>query len=249
MLKIAQTNPATAPRSSATISAEIDRLNEDLTRGNARLKVLSANYDAAILAGDKEAEANESETTLTRRTVRRAELRLTALKFDLEQAKEREREAAAQIQRDQATSAVAAVMKKFDTGYREPARAIAAFLREYQAANDLAFEAGVPRCHNLTRFRAGEVEPEHTREAFVYIDEQGNETDNEFPPGSYRLDAEGRKLDNMGHVLKPRPKRQKLILVPRRRTPDMQLPSLCREVNLPALTLDDQPIYPPATPT
>jgi hypothetical protein len=232
-----------ALRSSGSILAEIDRLNSELNLAGLRLKVLTAGYDAAILAGDKEAEANETETTLTKRTIRRAELQLVALNVDLDSSLEREREAAAQAKRDKANAAVAAVMRKFDVGYREPAKLIADFLIEYDAANKLAFEADVPTVHKLTRFKAGTVEPAYERPKTVFIDESGAETDNPYPAGAYRKDDQGRRLNNLGQPLPMRPQRQKVETVPARRHPDVELPYLSRAVELPRLTLDDEPAW------
>ncbi|MDB5534326.1 MAG: hypothetical protein JWO28_2641 [Hyphomicrobiales bacterium] len=235
---------ALTPRSAASISAEIGRLSADLTAGNARLAELTGAYDAAILAGDAEAQANEAETTATRRGVRRAELLIADLREELVVATRREADEMAQSKRDAANAAVAALLADMDKGYRVPARIIANFMQKYDEVTAQALDAGVPTPHALTRFKAGNVEPAHDRQVEVYIDEAGFETSNAFPPGDYRLDREGRKLDprspRLDRLMPERQKRVKTVHVEARRHPDRQLAGLVGMVSLPAATLDDE---------
>jgi len=234
-------------RSSTIIRSDIDRLEQERDVGNDRLTALKASYDADIMAGDAAAEANETETATTRRSVRRAELRLVELRVELDAAVEVEREDAAQAKRDAANAAVKDLLAKLDKGYRKPAMIIAGFLNEWNAVTELASEAGVPMPHTLSRVKAGYYEPAYDREVTVYIDENGNETSLAYPPGSYGTDAQGRKLDphsqRAGALLPERPKRTKVERVPQKYVPEVDMGGLPTRVSLPGAGFGEDRIW------
>jgi hypothetical protein len=137
-------------------------------------------------------------------------------------------------------SAVEAVIASFDAKYRKPARQIAAFLKELQAADQLAFEAGVPSVHKLTRVVPQRNEPNRMEEQTFYIDEFGCETDQAYPAGAYRKDAEGHLLNAAGQRMSPRPARTRMVEVRGAITPELWLDGLDALVNLPGANVGDE---------
>lgn len=232
-------------RSSDNIGFEIERVAGERQAAETHLAQLEATYDQILKTGDDgAAEKHETDTAAARRAIRRAELRSRELQEELQTTLSAEREAETELQKQQAISAREAVRLKFQIEYVEPARRIAAFLRQYQSAEVACCHAGVPTLQAELRARPDERIDAHEESFFVYIDESGYETDQARPGGVHGVCPKtGGVLDSSGNLIPERPKRTKTRIVPASFTPGRKLHGLPEVVNLPGIGIDEQDIW------
>jgi hypothetical protein len=227
------------PRATESIAADIDGVEVDRAAAAGRLEQLQTEWNAVLLAGDdKRAERHEAAMAKERRAVQRFDLRIPILKEELAAGLAAEQAAALAERQAAAKQQVDALIARASE-YRDAAKTIARFLSDWKEVTDMASTAGVSTPHEHLRFEPGAVIPAHQIEEHVYLDEAGSETSSPFAAGSYRLDAEGRRLDRLGQPLAERKQRKKVRTVPERQQPSRNLPQLPATVALPALALGE----------
>lgn len=230
---------ATAP-TSATIRVDLDTLDRDRETAADELACLRAGRDAVLLTGDDAAaERHDAEIARQGRAIERCDLRRPGLVADLEAAAAREREEARARQQDEARAEVERVIGRLGSEYEVPAKLIATFLADWQRACVVADAAGVPGPDVVARERAPQiVEPAGEEVFLVYIDENGRDSDQPHPAGSYQTDARGSYVepDGRGGTRPIRSRRQERRTRPRAARYDggIYLGSLAASTNLPA---------------
>jgi len=237
-------------RASSEVIAELAELERSKSQAQTRLTDLDAKYDAAILAGDAAAEKHEAETAVTKRGIRRAELRKQELESELKAAQELEAQDDRRRRQSEARAAVAAVLAEVEKSYRTPAKAVAAFLARYEAAEQLAAAARVDGPHKLLRMLPDTVVPAHDQEYDVYVDEYGVEVSNQYPAGSYHIDAKtgGRIYEGSGgSIAQPYPTKTKTRKVSEQIILGRRELDLVESIKLPGLRVGEPPIWPTST--
>lgn len=183
-------------KSSEQLREELARLDADRAANIEKLDRLDDERTAVLLTDDDaKAEQHDAEAQRTRRAIERADLKRPAAVEAIAAAEERERLEARAIQQAEARSKVQAVLKRLDDEYGAPAKQIAAFLADWKEASEAARKADVDGPDTLAREQAPQLISEAGEDVhLVYIDEQGNDTDVPFPPGSYEADPEGKPI-------------------------------------------------------
>lgn len=229
---------ATAP-TSAAIRVDLDALDRERETASTELARLRAGRDAVLLSGDDvAAERHDAEIARQGRAIERCDLRRPSLVADLEAAETREREEARARQQEEARAEVDRVIGRLGSEYEVPAKLIATFLADWQRVEALAKAAGVDGPDRLTRERDPVViDPAGEDVRLVYIDEQGRDSDQPYPPGTYVLNAEGYPIeDRSGYAPRVLPtRRQERRAFPRAARYDrgIYLGSLAASTNLP----------------
>jgi hypothetical protein len=178
------------PAASVTLRGDLDRLDQDRAAAVAELALLQRTRKDVLLSGDDAAaERHDSDMARQRRAIERADLRRPGVVDALDEAEQREEaERVAKIKND-ANRTVSAFLKTVEERYRKPALELVAFLQEWQQVSGIAKEAGVPGPNAILRtcdrvlLKPERVEQESY---FVFVDENGVETGNEWPAGSYQ---------------------------------------------------------------
>lgn len=232
------TTTAAIGRSSEMIRGEIGRLRTLKAESQASLDKLVRAYDVDLRSGDDAADRNERETTVLRRTVRRCELDLLDLEKELAAAQAEEQRQRDELKKREAENAVQAIIAEVEDHYVGPAKAIAAFLQRYRAAEKLAYDAGVPTFHQRARCTPDIRRPERVETYTVYVDEFGSETGSPVSGGSYVIDAQGQRRDHKGNVVVERPKKTKRRIIDAEIIRGRSLPPLPELVRLPAIEID-----------
>jgi hypothetical protein len=232
-------------RASDSIRAEIERVAGDRQVAEARLARLELTYDHVLKTGDDAAaETHETDSAATRRAIRRADLRSAELQEQLQAAVAAEQEAETEREKQRAIEARESVRRKFQAEYIDPARRIAAFLREYQAAEIVCWNANVPTLQAELRTTPDERIAAREEEYTVYIDENGQETDHARPGGVHGVCPKtGGPIDKSGQLIPERPKRTKTRTILGSFTPGRRLHELPEVVNLPGIRIDDPDIW------
>jgi hypothetical protein len=216
-------------RSSTEIRADIDTLKKERASAEARLGELEATYNDVLLNGtDKEAEKHEAESAKQRRAVQRADLRLPPLEDELQDALEREERERFAEQQERARKAVQDIIARAETEYAVPAAKIASFLKDWEAATDLAEAAKIDPPNSVLRCRPARMGEPTTQEVVVYT--------NRFRHVSERLPPAD---DPNG----PWEASVRTKVVPPVMVPGDYLPDLATSVALPPLKLNDRAIW------
>jgi hypothetical protein len=188
--RIVEAPSTPAPATSATLRADLDRLDQDRAAAVADLARLEGSRRDVLLSGDDAAaERHDAEMARQRRAIERADLRRPGIVDALDGAEQREEaERITKIKND-ANGIVSAFLKTAEERYRKPALELVAFLQEWQRVSAIAKEAGVPGPNAILRTCDRVLlKPERVEEEsyFVFVDENGVEMGNEWPAGSYR---------------------------------------------------------------
>ncbi|KQS59501.1 hypothetical protein ASG32_31365 [Methylobacterium sp. Leaf361] len=174
-------------RPSADLRADLAHLDTDRGAAADRLAELEAGRNAVLLTDDDaKAEAHDAEMQRVRRAIERADLKRPGIVAAIEAAVAREEADAYARRQAEASAAVEAVIARLAKEYEAPAKIIAAFLADWQRAAELAEAAKVPGPDALVRERPPQMIAPAGEDVFlVYIDEQGRDTDQPYPPGAY----------------------------------------------------------------
>jgi hypothetical protein len=230
--------------SSADVREALKQLDAERASTAASLVELESDTNRILLTGDDvAAEKHEAKIAKARRAIARFDLQRPGLGQELADALAREEAAAKAKAQTEAIAARDALAKRVRDEYDAPARMIATFLRDWIAVDDLCRDAGVPTLHDELRTTPDRTEAAREEEYEVYVDENGADTEHEYPVGSYRLDDQGRKLNSLLQPLKPRPKRIRTRVIPAQHVRGESLPALTRITNLPGLKVGDDPIW------
>ena len=234
LVAVAPSDPA---RSSADLRADLAQLDADRAAAADRLAMLEAGRDAVLLTDDDaKAEAHDAEIQRTRRAIERADLKRPGVVEAIAAADAREAADAFARQQAEARAAVEAVIDRLAKEYEAPAKAIAAFLADWQRADEMARAAKVPGPDAQVRERAPEmIAPAGEDVILVYIDEQGRDTDQPFRPGSYGL------RPDLTPDAPTRPQRRRTRERPAKYDAGVYLGSLAGRANLPPARVGSAP--------
>jgi hypothetical protein len=243
--------PPTLP-SSETCKANLATLDQEHSNAVTALAALEAGRKDVLLSGDDAAaERHDAETARQRRAIERCDLKRPGAIQAVAEAEQREEQERRERQQAEARAVVAAVIAEVQTGYAEPARIIAQFMRRWAEASEQARRAGVAGPDSHTRLLSPEqrIPARTASEPYAcFLDENGNETQQEYP-----ADEEGRYPDSRGIYPSGREakRRQRVtrervtVTEPAKVIPEQRLPALVTAVALPGITKADEPFWPP----
>lgn len=263
--RLVEADPVAEPApTSASLRADLARLDAERAEAERRLEEMTQARSGILLTGDDDqADAHDQEMARVRRTVERADLRRPSMVETIAAVEKQERdEATAKLQAD-ARALVNEVITDLQPRYRALADELAGLLARWTEAAAIARAAGVETPDDLVRKRerrliqaAYAAEETYT----VYVDADGMETNQRFPPGSYDPSGDPSpdqrtaelpyRMRCHGHSRRERVEahasrtKTRIIQVPAKYEDGFDLGPLAAVVRLPGLTMGEADFWP-----